>query len=173
MVAGGRRHCLLLPEVVQVSFLLPYSCPSGQGKFEWVALWGKARKEFCFGMPPAGSRWTLAFMEVAEVPGRRPGSETWFGCGATLFAPVSRNKCSVPGQRTRVVPSLWDSFEELAGCLGCWHTLSLTSLGVSQHSCSRRAPEKWGAAAVTLHVHMGRSMCAYRSSLWENSRAKL
>lgn len=71
-----------------------------------MALWGKARKEFVFGMPPAGSRGALAWTEVAEVPGRSPGSETWFGRGVTLVAPVSRNKCSVPGQRSRVMPSL-------------------------------------------------------------------
>lgn len=105
--------------------------------YEWVALWDKARKRFVFGMPPAGSRWALAWKEVAEVPGRSPGSEIWFGCRVTLVAPVSRNKCSVPGQRTQVMPSLWDSFEELAGCWDCRHALALTSLGVSLHDCSQ------------------------------------
>lgn len=38
LVSSGRRHCLLLTEVVQVSFLLPYLCSSGQGKLmsEWL-----------------------------------------------------------------------------------------------------------------------------------------
>lgn len=148
LVSSGRRHCLLLTEVVQVSFLLPYLCSSGQGKL---------MSEWLFGTRPERGLFlecllqgALAWKEVAEVPGRSPGSEIWFGCRVTLVAPVSRNKCSVTGQRTQVMPSLWDSFEELAGCWDCQRALALTSLGVSLHDCSQEGSRETRSCCCDL-----------------------
>lgn len=145
------------PSLISAALFVPQW--SG-GAYEWVALRDKARKEFGFGMPPAGSSWALAWKEVAEVPGKSPGSETWFGRRLTLVAPVSRNKCSVPGQRTRVMPSLWESFEELAGCSHCWHALALTSLGVSQHDGSQEGSgETRSSCSDPARLHGQQRVC--------------
>lgn len=169
-MSSGRRRCFLLTEMVQISFLLPRLCPGGQGKFMSECLFG-ARPERSFvwecllqmslglGRGDRGARkecrqWDLVWLW------------SYTGCCS------SKKQMFCPWTKGSVMPSLWGSFEELVGCLHCWHDFALRSLGASQH-CSQEGPRETRSSCLTLHVHMGSSVCTYSSSLGENSRAKL